>query len=60
MGDGQQPLGIKSYPVKSRIIRRERVRRYERCPNCGKELDTGFECIDCGYQAHVEFPNIAG
>lgn len=53
----EAPLGIKSFPVKSRAVRRELVRRYEKCPDCGRDLDTGFECIDCGYQAHKEFPN---
>ena len=53
----QYPLGITSFPVRSRAIRRELVRRYEMCADCGRDLDTGFECITCGYQAHVEFPN---
>lgn len=52
-----EPLGITVYPVRSRSIRRELVRRYEKCPDCGRDLDTGFECIECGYQAHVEFPS---
>jgi hypothetical protein len=50
-----EPLGIRSYPVRSRAIRRELVRRYDRCPNCGRDLDTGFECTGCDYQAHAEF-----
>ncbi len=52
-----QALGITSYPVRSRSVRRELVRRYEKCPDCGRDLDTGFECLECDYQAHKEFPN---
>jgi hypothetical protein len=52
-----EPLGITAYPVHSRAVRRELVRRYEKCPDCGRDLDTGFECGECEYQAHVEFPN---
>lgn len=25
--------------------------REDRCPHCGGELDTGFECNDCGFDA---------
>lgn len=30
---------------------RAMVKKKELCPRCGGELDTGFECNDCGYDA---------
>lgn len=24
------------------------VHQWDYCPTCGGELDTGFECLDCG------------
>lgn len=27
------------------------------CPECGGELDTGYECIDCGFDAREELNN---
>lgn len=27
------------------------------CPECGSELDTGFECTECGFDAqHLAYP----
>ena len=41
------------YPVKSHTLRRLLARR-DKCPECGGELDTGFECNSCGYDAQYE------
>lgn len=30
---------------------RERAVANDRCPECGGELDTGWECNDCGFDA---------
>lgn len=47
-----QPFGIDSltYPVKSAAVR-QAVAREDRCPECGGDLDTGWECSDCGFDA---------
>lgn len=58
MSNLKTPLGITSFPVKSRPIRRELVRRYDRCPECGHNLDTGGECNTCDYDAIREFPKV--
>ncbi len=29
----------------------ERAVVQDKCPKCGGELDTGWECNDCGYDA---------
>ncbi len=42
---------VKKWPVRSKALRRELVNQYEACPECGGELDTGFECNKCGYDA---------
>lgn len=33
----------------SKFARRMTAR--DKCPKCGGELDTGFECNDCGFDA---------
>jgi tRNA(Ile2) C34 agmatinyltransferase TiaS len=38
------------YPKEHRE-HREAVVDQDRCPECGGELDTGWECMDCGYDA---------
>lgn len=38
------------YPVVSQELREHCVAR-EGCPECGGELDTGWECNDCGFDA---------
>lgn len=39
--------------AKSPVLRRSLARR-DICPQCGGELDTGWECNDCGYDAMNE------
>ena len=41
---------VKSYPVKSGAVLRTLV-SVDVCPECGGELDTGWECNGCGYDA---------
>ena len=38
------------FPVEHREYR-EAYARDDKCPECGGELDTGFECNDCGADA---------
>lgn len=33
---------------------RELVIDHDRCPECNGELDTGWECNDCGFDARPE------
>ena len=54
--DQRRLIDAVTFPAKSRPIRRELVRRYDKCPDCGRDLDTGGECIECGYDAIAEFP----
>jgi tRNA(Ile2) C34 agmatinyltransferase TiaS len=42
-----------NYPIRSAAARRSFARR-DKCPQCGGELDTGWECDDCGYDARRE------
>lgn len=30
--------------------------RADKCPHCGGELDVGWECVVCGYDACVWMP----
>lgn len=46
-------LPIKFFPIKSKAVRRELVKE-NYCPECGGELDTGWECNNCGYDANRE------
>jgi len=39
-----------TYPVKSPAVRAQ-VAKDNLCPECGGELDTGWECLDCGFDA---------
>lgn len=41
---------VASYPITSPVIRTA-VALEDGCPECGGELDTGWECNDCGYDA---------
>jgi hypothetical protein len=41
------------FPIKSAPLRRSYARR-DVCPECGGELDTGWECNDCNYDARDE------
>jgi tRNA(Ile2) C34 agmatinyltransferase TiaS len=38
---------IYTFPIQSPALRRFCVRESERCPDCGGDLDTGWECNDC-------------
>jgi rubredoxin len=35
-----------AHPATKRIVDKEK------CPKCGGGLDTGWECNDCGFDAH--------
>jgi hypothetical protein len=41
---------MSTYPLQDQ---RERVAaaKNDKCPECGGELDTGWECNDCGFDA---------
>jgi tRNA(Ile2) C34 agmatinyltransferase TiaS len=41
------------YPVKAKEYREACVSN-DKCPECGGELDTGYECSNCGYDALEE------
>jgi len=41
------------FPIKNPVIRRAAARQ-DTCPECGGELDTGWECNECGYDARDE------
>lgn len=41
------------YPIKSPALRRLAAQD-DKCPECGGELDTGWECTVCGYDARDE------
>ena len=46
-----QPFGRDLvFPIKNATARRI-FSRDEICPECGGELDTGWECVDCGFDA---------
>lgn len=40
-------------PIKSPALRRACAKE-DLCPECGDELDTGWECNGCGYDARDE------
>ena len=42
-----------TYPLRYPGIRRA-CAHDDRCPECGGELDTGWECNSCGYDAKDE------
>jgi hypothetical protein len=37
-----------------RIVLRRSLARRDICPECGGELDAGYECNDCDYDAKTE------
>lgn len=39
------------FPKQSTEAREFLVVERDQCPQCGGELDTGWECIKCGYDA---------
>lgn len=41
------------FPASTPVLRRA-LARDDICPECGDELDTGFECNNCGYDAQAE------
>lgn len=41
------------FPIDSAVLRRFHARN-DTCPECGWELDTGWECNECGYDARDE------
>jgi len=41
------------FPATSAPLRRA-LARDDTCPECGYELDTGWECNNCGYDARDE------
>jgi len=38
------------YPITNKTLRRDCVKN-GKCPECGGELDTGWECNKCNYDA---------
>jgi len=42
------------FPVKEKEHREAFVACLEACPECGGELDTGWECNRCGFDAQPE------
>lgn len=42
-----------TFPATNATVRRELVKQ-DRCPECGGELDTGWECNRCGFDARPE------
>jgi hypothetical protein len=47
-------LDALTYPLKSPSLRRFLIRTYDLCPECGGNLDTGWECNKCGHDAMPE------
>jgi ribosomal protein L37AE/L43A len=41
------------FPASAPVLRRA-LARDDICPECGWELDTGWECNECGYDAQNE------
>lgn len=41
------------YPIKNATLRHAEVKQ-DRCPECGGELDTGWECNDCGADCKLD------
>lgn len=41
---------VEEWPVQSPLVRRQLV-RHDICPECSGDLDTGWECNRCGYDA---------
>lgn len=39
-----------TYPVQSPAVRKE-LAKVDICPECGGDLDTGWECLDCNFDA---------
>jgi methionyl-tRNA synthetase len=43
-------------PSSGETFRRSVEALHDRCPKCGGELDTGWECNDCGHDARPDMP----
>lgn len=41
------------FPLRIAVLRRACARE-DQCPECGGQLDTGWECNGCGYDAQDE------
>ncbi len=41
---------VPRYPATDPVLRKELAKR-DLCPECGGQLDTGWECNACGYDA---------
>lgn len=44
-----------AFPVQSKAVRVQMIKE-DRCPQCGGELDTGWECNDCDFDGMQELP----
>ncbi|WP_155755370.1 hypothetical protein [Burkholderia multivorans] len=42
------------YPVKSQALRRHMMRHDITCPECGGQMDVGYECNSCGFDGMPE------
>lgn len=39
------------FPIKSPALRSHVIRFGDQCPECGGDIDTGWECNNCGFDA---------
>jgi hypothetical protein len=57
MASEEEPKKDEGSPKKTsdgEAFRRAMLAMEDRCPQCGGELDTGWECNDCGYDARSD------
>ncbi|WP_176331567.1 hypothetical protein [Burkholderia vietnamiensis] len=43
-----------SFPIKSPALRRHMMRHDMTCPECGDQMDVGYECNGCGFDGMPE------
>ena len=48
---GVRGMSDVTFPISSPALRIHYARDLEKCPECGGELDTGWECNSCDYDA---------
>lgn len=42
------------FPVKAASLRRHMMQHDITCPECGGQMDVGYECNDCGFDGMPE------